>query len=105
MAKIKTAAGDLDDGKYYDLTLKHGASTRLVKNAKVHAFEQVERVYDDEGVAVGKVSEIHYEVAGLHQNKRPEQNKSPEEWESYEEELTIGFLPEHVIEAKPSKMN
>jgi hypothetical protein len=83
---IDTPAGKLTIGKKYDLTLAHGTSERVVKKAEVRSFEQD--------------GETRYELTGLHQNHRPDTNKPPEEWEPYEEELTIGFLPENVLKAK-----
>lgn len=105
MDKVRTPVGDLDQNKTYDITLRHGSVDRIVKHAKVRAIEQFERIYDEEHIAIGKTSEIKYELTGMHQNALPEQNKPKEDWKKYEEQLTIGFLPEDVIEAKPSKMN
>jgi len=105
MDRIKTPAGDLDQNKFYDITLRKGPSTRVIKNARVRVFDQVERQYDSDGIAVSKTVEKRFELSGMHQNRRPETNIPEAQWQSYQEELTIGFLPEDIIEAKPSKIN
>jgi hypothetical protein len=99
---LQTPAGPLKIGARYNLTLKHGDSERVVKKAKVTVREQVEREYDEEGIAVGKRVETHYEATGMHQNAYPDDTKPQSEWRKYEEELTVGFLPENVVKAEPA---
>jgi hypothetical protein len=81
MAKtVKTQDGSvITDGEKVTLTLRHGETERVVKGV-VRAFEHVERVYDDEGIAVGKTSEIKWEVL----------TGDPQY-------PAIGFLPENVL--------
>ena len=73
----------ITDGAYAELTLSKGFgvgySERVVKGI-VRAFEHVERVYDDEGIAIGKVSEIRWEIS-------TDDPQHP----------AIGFLPENAL--------
>jgi hypothetical protein len=99
---LQTPAGPLKIGARYNLTLKHGDSERVIKKAKIAVREQVERDLDAEGFAVGKRTELHYEATGMHQNAFPDDKKPQSEWRKYEEELTVGFLPENVVKAEPA---
>jgi hypothetical protein len=98
---LQTPAGPLKIGARYNLTLKHGESERVIKKAKIIVREQVEREFDSDGFAVGKRVELHYEATGMHQNAFPDATKPPSEWRTYEEELTVGLLPENVVKAVP----
>jgi len=86
-----TTSFESRDGK----TIKDGAKTTLilVKGSEqtndyseravtgtVRAFEHVERVYDDEGIAIGKTSEVRWEIS-------TDDPQHP----------AIGFLPSNVL--------
>lgn len=73
MAKIKLANGKyIADGDEVTLTLWTATHLNAVTRATeeisktisgtVHSYEQVERIYDDEGIAVGKTTETHWEL-------------------------------------------
>jgi len=81
MAKtIKAKDGsEITDGDKTTLTLLHGTTERVV-GGTVRAFEHVERVYDEEGIAVGKTSETKWEVL----------TGDPQY-------PAVGFLPESVL--------
>ncbi len=90
-ATFKTQDGDkVSDGEEATLVLVYDGGIdptgiRAERYAYVEAagtvrqFEQVERVYDEEGIAVGKTSEKHWELV-------TDDAKHP----------AIGFLPENV---------
>lgn len=83
---------DLVSGQFYTLKLKKGAEetfdySERVISGKVQSFEHVERIYDEEHIAVGKTSETRWEIL----------TNDP----TYS---AIGFLPESVIEAEPLKL-
>jgi len=94
---IKTQAGSLSPDKTYTLTLRHGDSERVMKNAKVIVEERVERDYDDEGIAVGKHTETHFSASGSYELLDPFSG------EPYDHEATVGFLPENVLKAEEVK--
>lgn len=69
----------ITDGEAAELVLLHGETERRVSGI-VHVFEQHERVYDEEHIAVGKTSEFHWEIL----------TGDPQY-------PAIGFLPENVL--------
>ena len=77
--EVKTPAGPLTIGAMYDLTLRHGENERPMR-AKIVAFEHVERIYDDEMIAVDRTVETRYRAES--------------------EDEVVGFLPEHVLSAE-----
>lgn len=86
MTEFKARDGKIvSDGQKTTLTLCRGSaekgdySEQEVKGV-VRSFEQVERVYDEEGIAVGKTTEMHWEIS----------TGDP----MYP---AIGFLPENVL--------
>ena len=103
--EVKTKkAGGLKDGGRYNLTLWHGDPEvmapdelgqsvqvfppRVIEGGTVRIFE-VENLRYEDGIAVGRDKEVRYEVAGLDKTAA-----------TPDEEVTIGFLPEHVLTAE-----
>jgi len=93
-ATLKTKDGKpFADGDSGTFTLQHGvyedvhegrpdhgkAGEPVLRTVKgtIHHFDQVERVYDSEGIAVGKRTEEH--------------------WEIVTDDGAVGFLPEHLL--------
>lgn len=87
----------VSDGAALSLTLRHGEydeeherrgvgkagdPVEVAVRGVVRRFEQVERVYDEEGIAVGKRVEVHWEVV-------TGDPRCP----------AVGFLPENVLTA------
>lgn len=91
MPKIKPK-----DGESGTFTLQHGVYEKVHEGQQdggsagdpvllkvtgtIRRFEQVERVYDEEGIAVGKRTEEHWEIV----------TGDPHE-------PAVGFLPEHLL--------
>lgn len=80
---------DLVSGKKYELVLKQGTEkqgdySESTLKGKVRSFEQVERIYDKDGIAVDKTIEVHWEML-------TDDPIYP----------AVGFLPENVVSAKP----
>jgi len=81
-ATFKTQEGkSVADGSAVTLDLAYSYETVSVTGT-VRAFDHVERVYDEEGIAVGKTSEQRWEIL----------TGDP----AYP---AVGFLPENVIRA------
>jgi len=59
---------------------KSGESVERIVKGTIRAFEHVERVYDDEGIAVGKTSETKWEILTGDPHYP-----------------AVGFLPENVL--------
>jgi hypothetical protein len=90
-ATIETPAGSLKPGKRYDLKLKHGDSERVVKNAKVVAFEHVGINFDERlNLTQKTLRELYDQGYGDVETRYEAQSK----------DITVGFLPEHVIDRK-----
>ena len=69
----------IKDGETATLKLAYDYE-EVVATGVVRAFEHVERVYDDEGIAVGKTSEVRWEIS-------TDDPQHP----------AIGFLPSNVL--------
>lgn len=52
---------EIEDGEAGTFSLAHGSETIEVAGT-VRRFDHVERVYDEEGIAVGKTSEERWEI-------------------------------------------
>ncbi len=79
MASFKTQDGTaIKDGDSVEIVLMYGLS-EVNQKGIVRQFDHVERVYDDEGIAVGKTSEPRWEIS-------TDDPQHP----------AIGFLPENV---------
>jgi hypothetical protein len=79
MASFTTRDGKMvSDGDAVELVLMYGPVEVAAKGI-VRQFEHVERIYDDEGIAVGKTSEPKWEIS-------TDEPQHP----------AIGFLPENV---------
>lgn len=80
MASFKAQDGSsIKDGDVVRLRVQKGGS-ELELQGVMHAFDHVERVYDGEGIAVGKTSELRWELL----------TGDPHH-------PAIGLLPEHVL--------
>lgn len=63
MASFKTNDGQtVSDGEAVTLELRKGELSITVTGT-VRQFDHVERVYDDEGIAIGKTSEPRWEIS------------------------------------------
>lgn len=97
---FNTAGGKLESGKRYKLTLSKGSREPRVERlhlpegeqgdyseatltGTVRVFDHVERVYDEEGIATGKKSEVRYELV-----------TDNGQWSA------VGFLPENVVKSE-----
>lgn len=79
-ASFKTQDGKtVRDGDVVTLSLRKGTS-EIEQTGKVRRFDHVERVYDEEGIAVGKTSEERWEIS-------TDDPQHP----------AVGFLPENVL--------
>ena len=86
MASFKTSNGKtVKDGAEVELVFLYRGSgdvadAEVVRRGTVRRFEQVERVYDDEGIAVGKTTEERWELL-VDDPEHP----------------AVGILPENVL--------
>ena len=62
-ASFKAQDGQIvSDGDVVTLTLRKGDS-EIEQTGTVRRFDHVERVYDEEGIAIGKTSEERWEIS------------------------------------------